>query len=98
MDPKNNHHTWCGECVHVTTEYTPYDLPLPGEIAEEICRKALKPHKVHRAISEAIAERDRLWGEILERGRAKEILEGASEEPPGLLKKDSPRGVGKPIC
>jgi hypothetical protein len=62
----SKHHEWCGECCHVTIEHTPREFPLPGDIAEELTRKILKPHKLHRAISEAIAERDRRWKEKLD--------------------------------
>ena len=55
------HHEWCGECRHVTTEYTPFGFPLPGEIAEELTRQNLKQPQLHRAIAEAIAARDKIW-------------------------------------
>lgn len=77
---------------------TPEGFPLPGEIAEDICRTDLKPHNLHRRIAEAIAERDRLWRERFEEKESKESSSTDGEESNGLYRPLPPGMYGKPIC
>ena len=93
-----DHHDWCPECCHVSKDNTPEDFPLPGEIAEEICVETLKPHKLHRAIAEAIAERDRLWAEREAKQSKEETASPDGEKPEGLFRAIPPGMFGKPIC
>jgi hypothetical protein len=62
---KRNHHDICGACSKVSIEWTPEDFLLPGDIAEKILGNSPDFATTHYLISNAIAERDKAWREVV---------------------------------